>query len=1025
MKSVRVMLGNEPFLPRRAERKSRTATLPREITDYWLGERISVYMCGDVIAAREALKTRLIQVRTADRRPIHAKIYRGDDAVTLGSSNLTPAGQEGQVEANARWTGQEPVRLEEAKQLAETIWDLGKDYAADLDALLQRLLRPVRWEEALARACSEILEGEWAQKYTELTQTDDELGLWPSQEMGISEALWVLETSGSVLLADATGSGKTRMGAHLMRAIQRMRWRSGQPRADFPVLVCPPHIADQWKREAADVGRAIHTCSHGVLSHTEGYRHRDAVKAIRHAEILIVDEAHNFFNRKTARTHRLFSHSADHVLLFTATPINRGTHDLLSVIDLLGADNLEDEVLKVVDRLWRNWNRRKQEPSGPDLEIIRRALHRFIVRRTKRDLNRLITKEPERYKNALGTRCRFPEQDTALYPTGESEEDCDLAREIRTVAASLKGLTHLRTALRVTPEERARGVSDAQYLRTRLKAAPALAAYHVAVSLRSSRAALHEHLFGTESARARFDIREQVKSAPTGDVIGTLRTIAGKPPRHKLDTPLPEWLTDAAAHAGECESEIAKYEKIGELLKRMSGQRENAKARYLIDLLQSHRLVIAFDRNLITLHALSRELDARGHGETLLGTGAGGRQQIANVFALGSDASGMVALCSDAMSEGMNLQAASAIVHLDLPSVIRLVEQRIGRVDRMDSPHERIQICWPNDSSEFALRSDERLIERDFDVHTLLGSNMRLPDSFGKGDGKQLRAADVVQELDREAKRRERRYAQQLPDALEAVRSLAIGRDALVPPDLYEAMRSSKARIETAVSVVNTDDGGWVFLAIEGSDRGTPRWVFLPSTDAQPITEIEEVSKALRLRLSGRPSNANFDDRAATQLKSGVEKFAEAERMLLPRKKQRALNEMEHVLTTYRTLALRAGDIPRRSIIEDILSAARTDGRHEAVNLSAIADWWLDAVRPVWIRHLRKSRRQPARLKEIRKELMAEPLTTDALLEFGQINLATRPLDKRIFVAIIGLTSTGDDAVEVLQNRSEYGFRPT
>ena len=34
--------------------------------------------------------------------------------------------------------------------------------------------------------------------------------------------------------------------------------------------------------------------------------------------------------------------AADHVLMFTATPINRGAEDLLSLVDQLGADNFED-----------------------------------------------------------------------------------------------------------------------------------------------------------------------------------------------------------------------------------------------------------------------------------------------------------------------------------------------------------------------------------------------------------------------------------------------------------------------------------------------------------------------------------------------------------------------------------------------------------------------------------------------------------------------------------------------------------
>src|SRR4051795_11105770 len=86
-----------------------------------------------------------------------------------------------------------------------------------------------------------------------------------------------------------------------------------------------------------------------------------------------------------------------------------------------------------------------------------------------------------------------------------------------------------------------------------------------------------------------------------------------------------------------------------------------------------------------------------------------------------------IALCSDAMNEGLNLQGASAVVHLDLPTTLRVAEQRIGRVDRMDSPHERIEAWWPDDGPEFATRSNEVLIRRTEESAELLGSNLPMP----------------------------------------------------------------------------------------------------------------------------------------------------------------------------------------------------------------------------------------------------------------------------------------------------------
>src|SRR6185295_4448487 len=87
----------------------------------------------------------------------------------------------------------------------------------------------------------------------------------------------------------------------------------------------------------------------------------------------------------------------------------------------------------------------------------------------------------------------------------------------------------------------------------------------------------------------------------------------------------------------------------------------------------------------------------------------------------------LVALCSDAMSEGINLPDAKALVLLDMPSVLRVIEQRIGRLERMDSEHEEIHVFWPNDSDEFSLKGDGRLVDILVTTEKLIRGNVDIP----------------------------------------------------------------------------------------------------------------------------------------------------------------------------------------------------------------------------------------------------------------------------------------------------------
>jgi hypothetical protein len=68
------------------------------------------------------------------------------------------------------------------------------------------------------------------------------------------------------------------------------------------------------------------------------------------------------------------------------------------------------------------------------------------------------------------------------------------------------------------------------------------------------------------------------------------------------------------------------------------------------------------------------------------------------------------------------------IVHFDMPTTLRIAEQRVGRVDRMDSPYERIEVWWPADGPSFATRSDDVLHARNDESASSWARIWRSPD---------------------------------------------------------------------------------------------------------------------------------------------------------------------------------------------------------------------------------------------------------------------------------------------------------
>ncbi len=439
----RVRIGHEPHPSRRETYELTGRSLPLEVEHYWLERGVSLHLSAKLLHFIERLKEGTIQARYLPGvTPLHAKIYVGDDGATIGSSNFTESGLRLQMEANARFSAtQECVRYAELKQVAENLWTMGRDYRDKLIALLEQLLRVVSWQEALARACAELLEGEWAERYLRGDYLADAASLWPSQRQGIAQALYVLSHQGSALVADATGSGKTRMGVHLIGAILDQILRKGRLRQGKAIMVCPPIVESSWEMESHLAAVPSDTYSHGKLSHSRSRRHELTIEAMRRAQIMCVDEGHNFLNLKSQRSQHLLRNMADHVLLFTATPINKSVVDLLRIADMLGADNLEPSTLKAFKKMLgvRSINRSLTEQ---EIETLRKEIQWFTVRRTKKVLNGLIEREPEHYVDKDGRQCRFPRHKPIVYALEEPGNDRELAQQIRDLADQLVGATH-------------------------------------------------------------------------------------------------------------------------------------------------------------------------------------------------------------------------------------------------------------------------------------------------------------------------------------------------------------------------------------------------------------------------------------------------------------------------------------------------------------------------------------------------------------------------------------------------------
>lgn len=1006
---MRLILGSDPVTVRNPRLNLKGYDFSAEIRAYWLERGISLALSGQVLHCIELVRAGHVHIRypTGSRR-LHAKIYCSAGAVTLGSSNFTSPGLYTQLEGNMRFTSGDRARFNEGWRVAEFYWSQGKDAEAAFVALLEQLLKFVTWQEALARASAELLESEWANHYLESMIEIEPANLWPSQRQGIGQALYLLDTLGAVLVADATGSGKTRLGAHLLRAMHDRNWSSAIARKGAMLLICPPLVRKNWDRETAKCGVNVTIVSHGLLSRMSKQDTSNLAIRLSSAQTLAVDEAHNFHNQMSKRTRSLKHHLADQVVLFTATPINRTRADLLRLIDILGADNFEDEVLTVFERLSKG-GAGVTDIHAKDLEALQLAIASFTLRRTKSQLNAMVDLDPEAYRLPGGHVCRYPKQISTSYLLDEPALDRELAQEIRELALQLKGISHFQKPLVLSESFRQNGVTPDVYMVIRLKAARSSALFHVMSSLRSSRLALYRHIEGVLAACRRMGLSDSIKGGDddTGNMLQRIAKLAGRIPENYLGITLPYWLSDSSEHQRACEEECSIYAAIRDKLERMSGHREAYKVNLMVELLARHDQILAFDHYPLTLkyfeHLLAKARPEQKTFDVVLGIGGDPRshehiQMLLNPE--GQSVGRLIVLCSDAMSEGVNLQRASTLVHLDMPSVVRVAEQRVGRIDRMDSRHTEIESRWPRDGAEFALRSDETFFRRIDEVDSLIGGNLLLPEDMRTQKEDRI---ITPEELEEQRRARESRYWDGIEDAFAPVRGLVSGPNALVLPALYEQYRCETSKVLSRVSVVRATKP-WVFLCLAGERARAPRWILLPNLADPPVIELREIARQLRDRLPNEVQTLDPTRAAMGELQKFLNCLCEMEKLLLPKRKQRALKQFHWAVKMWArdrhwvTSTDQADQIKKLlELLEGVAGELTPDWAH-------LAELWLELMRPRSAEILEKKGRRASmmRLRDLEPGLKSHPIEVDVLLKkLNGVELRRR-WEERIVACILG-----------------------
>jgi superfamily II DNA or RNA helicase len=534
------------------------------------------------------------------------------------------------------------------------------------------------------------------------------------QERAYERACAILDRYGGVIVADAVGLGKTYIG---LRLLERALEAGGRG-----LVIVPAALREQWARELHYFGA---TGSPATGVHKRENRSTDenldlwikedlpgAVRLLsmeslgradfdpvarRGADLVLVDEAHNFRNPATRRYRNLadlLRHTK--VALLTATPINNTILDLQHLIDLFAAPGAFRH-LGVAD--YREVFRRAPTGDGD----LRTVISACVLRRTRRFLRahygRVHVRGP---RSDEEIELRFPKRlppapvaydlagtygdlltgleswlEDLHFPTIEPSENDDESAAAVAGPGELIKIIMLKRLESSTEALRSTVVQQLAWCNTALRAIDA----GRVLTRPDYRASFQGPADDPGSQLAFFELMLPAPSIEPRRIATLRRSL-----EHDANTLAR--IHDALVAVGP-----AGDRKLGKLIELLDGPLAGKK----ILLFTEFRDTARYLHHQLRMRPYVAQIDSGG---ARLGLERASRGEVIERFAPRSNGLPEPAkrervellIATDVLSEGLNLQDASGVVSYDLPwNPVRLM-QRIGRIDRLGAQSEHVEL---------------------------------------------------------------------------------------------------------------------------------------------------------------------------------------------------------------------------------------------------------------------------------------------------------------------------------------------
>ena len=565
------------------------------------------------------------------------------------------------------------------------------------------------------------------------------------QEDAVKKARRILARYDGALIGDSVGLGKTWIGKKLLEDYAyHMRQKA--------LVVCPASLRQMWTAELRDATIAASVVSQEDLGQAEF----DS-GPVGDADVILIDESHNFRNRATQRFENLErvisanggrgrGGSRKKLIMLTATPINNNIFDLYNQITLITRGDRSYFSGAGIGDLYRFFlNARRNVADYETGVALFNLLEEVVIRRTRAFVRKTY---PEATIN--GERIAWPERrlKTVRYDLESTYEGIydkveDGIENLRLAPYQLETYKKAgveRDEFEQGREEALAGIFKSRYLK---RFESSVDAFRISVTRALEFTQTFESyllegrlLDSTSFQRAMRHLSPEDEEEETTPAGRADDLDANEDARELLDS-LPALDTtqyDLRAIHQSVQHDAASLADLWRLVSGITPERD-AKLQTIESLLSKDlkgQKVIVFTYYRDTARYLYRELGGdggatfrRNAGDPTIRRMDGGaspaeRMRLIQAFAphsnnrpdlAGSDGEIDILVSTDVLSEGQNLQDCGVLVNYDLHWNPTRMVQRAGRIDRIGSKHPLLWVynMFPEEGLERLLGLVERL----------------------------------------------------------------------------------------------------------------------------------------------------------------------------------------------------------------------------------------------------------------------------------------------------------------------------